>query len=199
MDERSYAFAERGPSFSETLRWSVHVMSEEPPSDPPAAVPVSPPPPPDPPDPRDRHRPGDAMPLGQKAWASPSDLRWHFTRGGGPGGQHVNKTATRSEVRLHLEAIGGVHPDAIIRIREQAGHFLIGSTDELRIVSDIHRSQLKNRETCLARLRALVEKCELRPKVRRKTRPTRASKERRLKTKKQQSEKKQNRSWRDRD
>ena len=90
-------------------------------------------------------------------------------------------------------------PDAIVRIREQAGHVLIVSTDELRIVSDIHRSQLQNREACLARLRSLVERCEPRPKVRRKTRPTRASKERRLKTKKQQSEKKQNRRWRDRD
>ena len=171
-------------------------MSEEPPSDPPAPLPPSPP---TPPDPRDRHRPGDAIRLGRKAWAAQSDLKWHFTRGGGPGGQHVNKTATRSEVRIHLEAIGGVHPDAIGRIRERAGHVLIASTDELRIVSDTHRSQLKNREACLARLRALVEQCELKPKVRRKTRPTRASKERRLKTKKQQSEKKQNRRWRDRD
>lgn len=171
-------------------------MSEEPPSDPPTPIPPSPPPPPDP---RERHRPGDAVSLGRKAWAARADLRWHFSRGGGPGGQHVNKTSTRSEVRIHLDAIGGVHPDAIIRIREQAGHVLIESTDELRIVSDVHRSQLKNREACLARLRNLVERCELKPKVRRKTRPTRASRERRLKTKKQQSEKKQNRRWRDRD
>ncbi len=196
MDERSYALAERGPDFPEPHRWSVHEMSEEPPSDPPTEVPVTPP---LPPDPRDRHRPGDAVTLGKKAWADPADLRWHFTRGGGPGGQHVNKTATRSEVRLHLDSIGGVHPDAIVRIREQAGHLLIASSDELRIVSDSHRSQLKNREACLARLVNLIEQCEVRPKVRRKTRPTRASRERRLKDKKQRSEKKENRRWRDRE
>jgi ribosome-associated protein len=94
-----------------------------------------------------------------------------------------------------LSALGGIHPEAVVRVREQAGHLLVRSTDELRVVSDEHRSQHQNREACLGRLRALIEACESRPKVRRKTRPTRASKERRLKHKKQQSEKKQNRRW----
>lgn len=147
------------------------------------------------PDPRDRHRPGDAVALGKRVWASPSDLAWSFTRGGGPGGQHVNKTSTRAELRVELAALGGIHPEAVVRVREQAGHLLVRSSDELRVVSDEHRSQHQNREACLSRLRALIESCESRPKVRRKTRPTRASKERRLKHKKQQSEKKQNRRW----
>ena len=152
-------------------------------------------PPPDP-DPRDRHRPGDAIDLGRRAWAAPSDLAWSFSRGGGPGGQHVNKTSTRAELRIALRALGGLHPSAVLRVREQAGHLLVRSSDELRVVCDEHRSQHQNREACLARLRALVEACEPMPKVRRKTRPTRASKERRLKHKKEQSEKKQNRRWR---
>ena len=148
------------------------------------------------PDPRDRHRPGDAVVLGKRTWASPSDLAWTFSRGGGPGGQHVNKTSSRAELRIELSSLGGIHPAAVSRLRAQAGHLLIRSTDELRVVSDEHRSQHQNREACLARLRALIEACELQPKVRRKTKPTRGSKERRLKQKKEQSEKKQNRRWR---
>ncbi|MEC8734041.1 MAG: hypothetical protein VXX86_03635, partial [Planctomycetota bacterium] len=77
------------------------------------------------------------------------------------------------------------------------GHLLLQSRDEIRVVSDEHRSQRRNREACLERLSALVGACERRPRVRRKTRPTRASKERRLKDKKQHSRKKQDRNWRD--
>lgn len=147
-------------------------------------------------DPRNRHRPGDAVALGRHAWAGPSDLVWSFSRGGGPGGQHVNKASTRAELRVALSSLGGLHPEAVERIRARAGHLLVRSNDELRVTSDEHRSQLQNREACLARLRALIEACEARPKVRRKTKPTRGSKERRLKQKREQSEKKQNRRWR---
>jgi len=144
-------------------------------------------------DPRDRLRPGDAIELGKKAWVAPGNARWSFSRSGGPGGQHVNKTATKAELRVALSEIGGVHPEAIDRIRANAGHVLIESSDEIRIVSQEHRSQPQNREACLARLHALVESCEFPPKVRRKTKPTRASKERRLKEKKEHSEKKRSR------
>ena len=150
-----------------------------------------------PPDPRDRHRPGDAIELGKKAWVAPGDIHWSFTRSSGPGGQHVNKTATRAELRVPLAAISGVHPEAIERIRAHAGHVLIESCDELRLVSQEHRSQMQNREACLARLRTLIEQSEFPPKIRRKTKPTRGSKERRLKDKREHSEKKRNRQWRD--
>ena len=125
---------------------------------------------------------------------------WHRGMSGGasagaagPGGQNVNKTATRAELRVALSGLGGIHPEALDRIRTNAGHYLIESSDEIRIVSQEHRSQPQNREECLARLRILVESCEFPPKVRRKTKPTRASKERRLKEKREHSEKKRNR------
>jgi ribosome-associated protein len=149
-------------------------------------------------DPRDRIRPADAVEIGRKAWASPTRIHWKFTRSGGPGGQHVNTASTRAECRIALEDIGGVHPEAIQRIRAQAGHLLVASTDEIRVVSQEHRSQSQNRTACIARLRALVEACEFPPKTRRKTKPTRGSKERRLKSKREHSQKKQNRNW-DRD
>ena len=151
------------------------------------------------PDPRDRHRPGDAVELGKQAWISPGDLHWSFTRSSGPGGQHVNKTATRAELRLCLTNLSGVHPEAVERVRAQAGHLLIESSDELRIVSQEHRSQIQNRDACLARLRTLIEHCEFPPKIRRKTKPPRGSKERRLKDKREHSEKKRNRQWRNSD
>ena len=111
----------------------------------------------------------------------------------------MNKTATRAELRVALAAIGGVHPEAIERIRANAGHMLVESSDEIRIVSQEHRSQVQNREACLARLRSLVESFEFPPKIRRKTKPTRGSKERRLKEKREHSEKKRNRQWRDKE
>ncbi|MEC8734737.1 MAG: hypothetical protein VXX86_07155, partial [Planctomycetota bacterium] len=43
-----------------------------------------------------RHRPGDAIGLGAAAWVDPSEVTWNFSRSGGPGGQHVNKTSTRA-------------------------------------------------------------------------------------------------------
>jgi len=62
---------------------------------------------------------------------------------------------------------------------------------------DLHRSQLMNREACQARLTALVRQAEVRPKVRKKTRPTRGSIERRLEGKRKSSERKKNRRWND--
>ena len=146
-------------------------------------------------DPRDRPRPADAIEIGRKAWVNPTRIHWKFTRSGGPGGQHVNTASTRAELRVALAEIGGVHPEAIERIRANAGHLLISSSDELRIVSQEHRSQAQNREACVARLKKLIEACEAPPKIRRKTKPTRGSKERRLKAKKEHSEKKRNRGW----
>ncbi len=143
----------------------------------------------------ERSRPADAVAMGRKAWLSPIDMQWKFTRSGGPGGQHVNTSATRAELRIRIGAIGGLHPAAAERVRSSAGHLLVESTDEVRVVSQEHRSQPQNRAACIARLRALIEACEPMPKVRRKTKPTRGSKERRLKAKKEHSEKKRNRGW----
>jgi len=126
-------------------------------------------------------------------------MQWRFSRSGGPGGQHVNTAATRAELRISINSIGGLHPAAVERIRASAGHLLVRSTDELRIVSQEHRSQPQNRQACVARLRALVEACEPMPKVRRKTKPTRGSKERRLKAKREQADKKRSRGWRGED
>ena len=71
----------------------------------------------------------------------------------------------------------------------------VTSANEILITSDETRSQLDNREICLTRLKSLIEAATTPPKTRRKTKPTRGSKERRLKEKKQASQRKDRRNW----
>lgn len=121
-------------------------------------------------------------------------LDYSFTRSSGPGGQNVNKTATKAELRVKIEDIAGLHPGAANRLRAMAGQRLTNE-DEVLITSDSHRSQLSNKHECLNRLRHLVNEAIKRPKRRKKTKPTRASKRRRLKAKRELSEKKERRRW----
>ena len=139
-------------------------------------------------------RPENALRLGGGVWTMLEDLNWSFARSGGPGGQNVNKVSTKAELRVRLEDLRGFTAEHEKRMRTTAGRFITQS-GEIRIASDETRSQLVNRERCLSRLRNLIEAATTRPKTRRKTKPTRGSKERRLKDKKQSSERKSRRNW----
>ncbi len=121
--------------------------------------------------------------------AAPGALRFTFSRGSGPGGQNVNKVNTRSELRVRVTELIGLHPEAADRLRQFAGKRLTRE-DEIVIHACETRSQRDNREACLERLRELVAKAMVRPKTRRKTKPSRGAKERRLQSKRQESEKK---------
>jgi ribosome-associated protein len=113
----------------------------------------------------------------------PADaLRFSFSSSSGPGGQNVNKRATKAELRLRLEDLP-IHPEARERLAEQASH-LVTDDGELLILADEHRSQSRNKDECLDRLRAIVVRAMVRPKARRKTRPSRGSVERRIAEKK---------------
>ena len=152
-------------------------------------------PPPPPPPPRKRTALPSDLRLGNGAFVSPQDLDFNFVRGGGPGGQHVNKTSTKAQLRVLLERIGGLDDAAKARLREIAGSLVVGAGDDEALLLSDHstRSQADNRDACLARLKTLVSTAAQRPKVRRKTKPTRASKERRLDTKKREGERKRQR------
>lgn len=113
-------------------------------------------------------------------------LGFTFTTSTGPGGQNVNKRATRCVLRVALADLP-LHPEAIERLRHAAGH-LVTDAGDLVISGGRERSQERNREDCLARLRELLIAAMVRPKVRRKTKPTRGSKERRLSAKKMRGE-----------
>ncbi|MEX0654312.1 MAG: alternative ribosome rescue aminoacyl-tRNA hydrolase ArfB [Phycisphaeraceae bacterium] len=138
---------------------------------------------------------------GQSTWlAAPgvrlpvSALRFTFSRGGGPGGQNVNKLNTRATLSVPLAALAEAMPaDAFERLKVKAGSRLSVNAEEITLSAADSRSQLANRRACLARLRHLLIESLHRPRRRRATRPTRGSVERRIKEKKQRSRRKDER------
>ncbi len=114
------------------------------------------------------------------------DLTWKFVRASGPGGQNVNKVSSAVELRIDLARIVGLPVDALTRLVRLAGHRL-NQDDVLIIQAQRFRSQERNRADALERLSALLQQAMVRPKTRRATRPTKGSKERRLKGKTERS------------
>lgn len=118
---------------------------------------------------------------------SAGQLTWRFARSSGPGGQNVNKLNTKATMIVQLADLDAVLGDgAARRLRTIAGRFIVDDT--LRLTSEASRSQHANRQVCLDKLRGLVIRAQVRPKKRKPTRPTRGSKERRIKAKKHRGE-----------
>lgn len=111
-----------------------------------------------------------------------SELQFDYIRASGPGGQNVNKVATA--VQLHFDVINSSLPEeAKTRLVHLAGKRMT-SEGILLIEAKRFRTQEQNREDAIQRFMGLVRKSFEKPKVRRKTKPTKASKEVRLKEKK---------------
>ena len=115
-----------------------------------------------------------------------SDLSIGFIKSGGPGGQNVNKVSSAVQLRFDLEGCALLDERVKARLRRLAGRRL---TDEgaVLLIARGERSQEQNRRDAEARLAALIEAALVEPKVRRPTRPTRASKQRRLEHKTRRS------------
>lgn len=121
-----------------------------------------------------------------------AELQISAISGGGPGGQHVNKSATRIAVQWNVRTSRSLRDDQRARILEKLASRL--DTDgALRIVAGEFRSQLQNRRAALERLQQLVSRALVVPRTRRATKPTRGSVLDRLSEKKQRSATKQQR------
>ena len=121
-----------------------------------------------------------------------SELRFRFARSSGPGGQHVNRSAT--QVELLFDVAGSPSLDEVQRRRVLTNlKSRIDKEGVLHLVSQETRSQLRNREEVVERFRELMRDALHVPKKRRPTRPTRAARKRRLEEKRRRSEAKRRR------
>lgn len=127
------------------------------------------------------------LPDGRLA-ARGDELRFSFVRSSGPGGQNVNKTATKAELRWSLAESS--LPDEVRRRLLASFRSRVNAAGELVIVSQRYRSQDRNQQDCLQKLGEMLAAAATPPKRRKPTRPTRASVERRLTDKRRTSERK---------
>lgn len=117
---------------------------------------------------------------------NPDEITFTAVRSQGPGGQNVNKVA--SAVHLRFDVPASSMPEPVkARILAYSDNN-IADSGVINIKAQTHRSQSRNRDDAVARLVELLKAALHRPKARRKTRPTRASKERRLKGKAQRGQ-----------
>ena len=108
-------------------------------------------------------------------------------RASGPGGQNVNKLSTKIQMRIDLARVAGFEGDDLHRVRAFLKTRLDGD-GRLLVMSQETRDQARNREDCASKVADLLRAALFRPKARRRTRPTRASKERRIEAKRHHSD-----------
>jgi len=123
-----------------------------------------------------------------------SELSWRFSRSSGPGGQHVNTSETRVELRWDPRRSTVLSPTQQARVIARLAHRMVDG--HVVVIASEHRSQLRNREAARRRLEELVATALTPRRRRRPTRPSRAAVERGREAKRRRSRLKQNRrAW----
>ena len=125
----------------------------------------------------------DAIVVTESVRVPAAALTMRAVRASGPGGQNVNKVASKIDLRVDLDAIEGLTDPARQRLRALAGRRL-DAEGRLQITSQVTRDQARNLEDAREKVRALVAAALREPKRRRASRPTKAARERRIESKK---------------
>ncbi len=131
--------------------------------------------------------------LGSIAQIPEQEIDETFIRSSGPGGQNVNKVSSAVQLRFNVWASSVLSPEVKHRLLKLAGK-RANSAGVVIITAQTHREQAQNREEARRKLADLINKASIRPKSRKKTRPTAASRQRRLTGKLIQGRKKKQRS-----
>jgi ribosome-associated protein len=120
------------------------------------------------------------------------EIEESFVRASGPGGQNVNKLSTAVQLRFDVRHSPSLAPDVAERLERLAGSRLTRD-GVLVIIAQRHRTQARNREDALDRLIDLIRRAATPPVKRRPTKPTKASRERRIEGKKRRADVKKSR------
>jgi ribosome-associated protein len=115
-----------------------------------------------------------------------SEIEESFVRSSGPGGQNVNKLSTAVQLRFDVRGSPSLPNDVALRLMRLGGR-RITKEGVLVLIAQNHRTQERNRAEAQARLIALIQEAAVKPIPRRATKPTRASKQRRIEGKKRRS------------
>lgn len=120
------------------------------------------------------------------------EFSFTYVRSGGPGGQNVNKVASKAVLRWNVADSPSLPDDIKARLHQQQRRRISGEGD-LLITSQRYRDQERNRLDCLEKLAEMLRAAAVTPKARRKTKPSRGAKERRLAEKRHRSDRKTSR------
>ena len=121
-----------------------------------------------------------------------AELRWTAVRASGPGGQNVNKVASKIDLRFDFEQSDALSDELKARLRTKAAARL-DAEGQIQITSQLTRNQPDNLEDARQKLAALLRSAMVTPKARKKTKPSRAKKAKRVAEKRVHSAKKQSR------
>jgi len=117
------------------------------------------------------------------------EFSFSFARSSGPGGQNVNKVNSKAILHWNLDSSPSVPGDVRDRFRESFGNRM-DQEGNVVIASDKFRDQQRNMDDCKEKLAQMLREVAVPPKKRKATKPTRGAKERRIKSKKETSERK---------